>query len=191
MEETGCETICGTPTTLAINVDDCDDDSVRPVGTTLGDCQRFIMNVFLKASSSTTGLGRFHDWTWGCRDSCILHGLVSQRVAWEKKYQVPSSSLWGVVCCKGAATSLVPKVILSSSVSVFFRLRLRLSLPLYVSVVVPGGWSRGRRRSVRCSTSRVWKPMWGACSKCVRYFVECAVSSKFKGLCGVVMSSHN
>ena len=61
---------------------------------------------------------QFHDWTWGCRDCCILHGLGSQRVAWEEKYQVLSSSLWGVVSCKGAATSLIPRVSTSSSVSV-------------------------------------------------------------------------
>ena len=37
--------------------------------------------VFLKASSGTRGLGQFYDWTWGCRDCCILHGLRSQRVS--------------------------------------------------------------------------------------------------------------
>ena len=98
----------------------------------------------------------------------------------EEKYQILSSSLRGVVSCKGAATSLVPRVSLSSSspvsvyarlrlcqspstsVSVFARLRLRLPPSSSVSVVAPGGWSRGRRLSVRCSTSRVWKPLWRA-----------------------------
>ena len=40
-------------------------------------------------------LGRFYDWTWGCRDCYILRGLWCQRVAWEVRYQVPSLSLWG------------------------------------------------------------------------------------------------
>ena len=169
---------------------------------------------FLKASSGKRGLGRFHDWTWGCRDCCILHGLGSQRVAGEEKYQVPSSSFWGVVSCKRAASSLVPRVCLSSSstvfvficlrlrhsgvssavrelplrsspecvclrsssstvsvfvcLSLFACLRLRLSPSSSVSVAVPGSWSRGRRLSVRCSTSRVWKPPWRACSQCVQ-----------------------
>ena len=59
----------------------------------------------------------------------------------------------------------------SVSVSVCFRLRLPPSSS--VSVEVPGGWSRGRRVSVRYSTSRVWKPPWRACSKFVRYSVTC------------------
>ena len=62
---------------------------------------------------------------------------------------------------------------LSSSVSVFARLHLRLSPSSSVPVVVPGGWSRGCRLSVRCSTSRVWKPPWRACFKFVLYSVKC------------------
>ena len=84
----------------------------------------------MKASSGTRKMGRFHDWTWDCRDCCNFHGLGSQRVAREEKYQV-LCSLSGVVSCKGAATSLVPRVCLSSSssssVSVFVCLRLRHS----------------------------------------------------------------
>ena len=74
------------------------------------------------------GLGRFHDWTWGGGDCCNLHGLGSQWVAWAEKYQV-LCSLWGVVSCKGAASSLVSRVSLSSpsTVSIFVYLRLRLS----------------------------------------------------------------
>ena len=53
-----------------------------------------------------------------------------------EKYQV-GCSLWGVVSAKGADSFLVPRVSLSSS----------------ISVVVPTGWSRGRCLSVRCSTS--------------------------------------
>ena len=69
-------------------------------------------------------MGRFHDWTWDCRDCCNFHGLGSQRVAREEKYQV-LCSLWGVVSCKGAAISLVPGVSLSASStrSVFVCLR--------------------------------------------------------------------
>ena len=81
----------------------------------------------------------------------------------------PSSSFWGAVSCKGAATSLIPRVSSSLSVSVFARLRLSPSCQVH-------GWSRVRRLSVRCSTSRVWKPLWRERSKCVRHFVECAVS---------------
>ena len=83
--------------------------------------------VILKVSSGTRRVGRFY-WTWDCRDCYILHGLWSQRVAWEVRYQVPSSSLWGIVSWKGAAALLCPRVCLSSSsyVSVFARLRVRL-----------------------------------------------------------------
>ena len=72
--------------------------SVRPIGTTWGDCQRFIANVVLKANSGTIGLGRFHDWTWGYRDCCILYGLGSQRVEWEKcKFRLRHSGVsWAV-----------------------------------------------------------------------------------------------
>ena len=72
----------------------------------------------------------------------------------------------------------------SSSVSVFARLLLRLFPSSPVSVFVylrlrlspstePGGWSRGCRLSVRCPTSRVWKPPCRACFKFVRYSVKC------------------
>ena len=61
----------------------------------------------------------------------------------------------------------------SSPVSVFVSLRLRPSPSSSVSVVVSGGWSRGCRLLVRCSTSRVWKPPWRACFKFVRYSVKC------------------
>ena len=81
----------------------------------------------LKASSGLREMGRFYDRTWGCGDCYSLHGLGSQRVAGEEKYQVPSSSFWGVVSCKGAATSLVPRTCLSPSVSVFACLCLRHS----------------------------------------------------------------
>ena len=78
----------------------------------------------------------------------------------------PCSSLWGVVSCKGAATSLVPRV------SVFVIICLSLRPSSFVSVVVPSVWSRGHRLSVRYSTSRVWKPLWRARSKCVWYSVK-------------------
>ena len=64
-----------------------------------------------------------------------------------------------------------------------------------VSVVVPGGWPRRRRLSIRCSASKFWKPPWRACSQYVRYSVERnaiqPVSSQLKRVCCVVMSSHN
>ena len=105
--------------------------SVRLVGTTWENCQRFITNVFLKASSGRRGLERFHDWTWGCRDCCFFRGHSSQRVAWEEKYQVPSSSLWGVVFARPYL-----RLFLSSSVSVFVCPCLRLSLFSSISVFV-------------------------------------------------------
>ena len=106
--------------------------------------------------------------------------------------QVPSSLLWGVVSCKGAASTHVPRVRLSSSstVSVFVCLRLRLPPSLSVSVVAPGGWSRGRRLFVRCSTLRRWNSLWRACSKFVWCFVELGTGELIvKSLCCVVMSS--
>ena len=68
-----------------------------------------------------------------------------------------------------------PKVSLSSSstVSVFVCPRLCPSPSSPLPVVVPGGWSRGRRLSVRCFTSRIWKPPWRACFQFVRYYVKC------------------
>ena len=147
--------------------------SVRLVGTTWENCQRFITNVFLKTSSGRRGLERFHDWTWGCRDCCFLRWHGSQRVAWEEKYQVPSSSLWGVVFARPYL-----RLFLSSSVSVFVCPCLRLSLSSSASVFVFLCRSvrclfRGRRLSIRCSISRVWKPPWRACFKFVKYSVKC------------------
>ena len=66
-------------------------------------------------------LGQFYDWTRGCRDCYILHGLWSQRVMWEVRYQVLSSSLWGNRQLKGSCHFPQPQ-----SVSVFFFICLRL-----------------------------------------------------------------
>ena len=97
---------------------------------------------------------------------CLRHSGVSSAV---RELPFRSSPEW--VC---------PRLRLSPSapVYVFARPRLRLSPFSSVSVVVAGGWSRGRRLSVRCSTSRVLKPPWRARFRCVRYFVLCAVSKK-------------
>ena len=82
------------------------------------------LSVFLKVRSGTRRLWRFYDWTWGCRDCYIRHGLWSQRVAWKVRYQVPSSSLWGSCLLKGSCRFAPPQ-----SASVFLFLCLRLHLP--------------------------------------------------------------
>ena len=109
------------------------------VFVTLGCCHFARPRVSLSSSSSV--------YVFVC--PCLRHSGVSSAVM---ELPLRSSPGW------------VPS---SSSVSVFARLRHRLSLSSSVSVVVPGGWSRGRRLSVRWSTSRVWKPPWRARSKCV------------------------
>ena len=100
----------------------------------------------------------------------------------------PSSSVFVFVChrlCLRPSLSSSISVFaflrlrpsLSSSISVFvfvyLRLCLRLSPSLPVSVLEPGDWSRRCRLSVRCSTSRVWKPSWREYFKFVRYSVDC------------------
>ena len=167
------------------------DQLAQPEGTVNASKLKF----YWKASSGRRGLRRFHDWIWGCGDCCILHGLGSQRVAWEEKYQVPSfiTLRWLARVSLSSSSSAPVFVTLgcrqllgschfarpqSESVSVFDCLRLRLSPSSSISVFVyprrvPGGWSRGRRLSVRCSTSTGWKPPWRACFKFVRYSVKC------------------
>ena len=167
--------------------------AVRSVGTTCGDCQRFVTTRFpeSKFRKPRTGAvprldlglqGLLYP-SWARESAGRMRGEVSSSVfvtlglssAVKElplrssvfvvdclRLRLPSSSsLWGVVSCKRAATSLVPRASLSSSASVFVSMFLSSS----VSVVVPGGWSRGRRLSVRCSTSNVWKTPWRARSK--------------------------
>ena len=79
-------------------------------------------------------MGWFNSQICGCGDYSNHHGLWCRRVTCEEKIQF-CVALWDVVSCKAAASSLIPRVSLSMSLSVF--------------VVVPGGGSRVRRLSVQ------------------------------------------
>ena len=75
------------------------------------------------------------------------------------------------LCVHFGLSSAVRELPLRSSPE-WVCLRLRLPPSSFVSVVMPGGWSRGYWLSVWCSTSRVWKPPLRTCCKFVRYSVE-------------------
>ena len=137
-------------------------------------------------------MGRFNDWTWGCGGCYNLKGSGVGRSHEGRKSAVTfvgsdairslerrsvkfCVSFWGVVSRKGVASSLVRRVSLPSSSS--------------VSVLVPGGWSRGRRLPVQGSIPKFCKPPWRACPQCVRCSVDCnsmqPVSSQLEDLCVV------
>ena len=166
----------------------CSQSSVRPVGATRVDCQRFITHVFLKASSGTRELGRFYDQTWAAETAASFmgSGVSGSHERRSIKFRLRHS---------GLPSDVRELPLRSSPESVFVFARLRLSPPSSFSVVVRGGLSRGRRLSVRYSTSRVQKPPCRACSQCVRCSAKCdsiqPMSSLLKGLCCVVMSTHN
>ena len=108
-----------------------------------------------EASSGTGEMGCFNDRTWGCGDCYNLHGLGSQWVAREEKIQVLCVCVFhsrvSVVKCKGAASSLVLTVSLSSIPSVF---------------VVGQVLGREFVGCVRCCALKIRRPSWHAYSLC-------------------------
>ena len=146
-----------TPTYLPLS----SQSSVRPVGKTWGDCQRPHSSSFFwkQVQERESWVGSAKGPGAAETDSTFMVSGISG--SHERRRLRLCVSLWGVVNYKGAASSLVPRVSLSSSSS--------------LTVVVPGGSSRERRLSVRCSTTKCWEPPWRAYSQCVRYSVECGL----------------
>ena len=138
------------------------------------DCQRFVTIRFPENKLRNERAGAVPRLDLGLHR--LLHPSKARESGVRMRGEV-SSSVFVTLGCRqlyGSCHFARPQSLSSSSfVCIFARLRLRLSPSLSISVAVPGGWFRGRRLLVRCSTSRVWKPLWCARFKCVRYSVEC------------------